>query len=173
MTTIRLTPAPVDIDVNVNEHDILSLFDGNLTFTIENRVREASREFAVEAATLKAEEVVTSREYRRTVRDWVMESMDMYELAREIAGNISVTEIAEAIAPDGNIEDNSRLLKALIESNQVKTRLEFFVTEQLHSGYFTAIIESAVDKRMTNIVNDVTERCMTAIAQRLAGGSDV
>lgn len=173
MTTIRLTPAPVEIDVNVNEHDILGLFDSNLTFTIENRVREAAKEFAVDAATLKAEEVVTSREYKRTVRDWMMESLDMYELAREIATNFDIQEVAELICPEGNIEENSRLVKALVESERVKARLEFFVAQQLHSEYFAAVIAAEVDKRMANVVNDVTERCMTAIAQRLAGGADV
>jgi hypothetical protein len=166
MATFKLTPHAIDMEVSIASENLVSLFDRSLTELVEQRVQ-----LSVSANLI---EIVNDREYTRKMRDWLVESIDMYDLADKVNNNLDYSQIIDAVIPDGyDVSANEKFMKAFATNRYVRSIIESSVNEYFRSAVGISKIEQLIEEKSANMVNDVVERAMVVISQRLSGGSDV
>lgn len=169
MTTIRLSTQSVDIPVTFSSADIGNLFDQSLTDLIAERVTAAilvsqPDENAV-AATLE-----NSTRFNRNIRNQVMESIDYSEIRSEVLSEINYSEIVESV--EGLFEE-ARFVVALTRNIRFKNMIENTMNSIVYSDTLTELVKKAVQERTANIENEIAEKVLAVIGNRLTGGMDV
>ena len=169
MTTIRLSTQSVDIPVTFSSADIGNLFDQSLTDLIAERVNAAilvsqPDENAV-AATLE-----NSTRFNRNIRNQVMESIDYSEIRSEVLSEINYSEIVESV--EGLFEE-ARFVVALTRNVRFKNMIENTMNSIVYSDTLTELVKKAVQERTANIENEIAEKVLAVIGNRLTGGMDV
>jgi hypothetical protein len=169
MTTIRLSTQSVDIPVTFSSADIGNLFDQSLTDLIAERVNAAilvsqPDENAV-AATLE-----NSTRFNRNIRNQVMESIDYSEIRSEVLSEINYSEIVESVE---GLFDEARFVVALTRNIRFKNMIENTMNSIVYSDTLTELVKKAVQERTANIENEIAEKVLAVIGNRLTGGMDV
>jgi hypothetical protein len=169
MTTIRLSTQSVDIPVTFSSADIGNLFDQSLTDLIAERVTAAilvsqPDENAV-AATLE-----NSTRFNRNIRNQVMESIDYSEIRSEVLSEINYSEIVESVE---GLFDEARFVVALTRNIRFKNMIENTMNSIVYSDTLTELVKKAVQERTANIENEIAEKVLAVIGNRLTGGMDV
>ena len=169
MTTIRLSTQSVDIPVTFSSADIGNLFDQSLTDLIAERVTAAilvsqPDENAV-AATLE-----NSTRFNRNIRNQVMESIDYSEIRRDVLEEINYSEIVESVE---GLFDEARFVVALTRNIRFKNMIENTMNSIVYSDTLTELVKKAVQERTANIENEIAEKVLAVIGNRLTGGMDV
>jgi hypothetical protein len=82
----------MEFDVAIDAASMPSLFNQSLETTICEKIDEHVSNRIPTAETV-AEQLEGSRDFLRRMRDWVIESMDTNEIARQIGNDISVGDI--------------------------------------------------------------------------------
>jgi len=169
MTTIRLSTQSVDIPVTFSSGDIGNLFDQSLTDMIAERVNAAilvsqPDETAV-AATLE-----NSTRFNRNIRNQVMESIDYSEIRSEVLSEINYSEIVESVE---GLFDEARFVVALTRNIRFKNMIENTMNSIVYSDTLTELVKKAVQERTANIENEIAEKVLAVIGNRLTGGMDV
>jgi hypothetical protein len=169
MTTIRLSTQSVDIPVTFSSGDIGNLFDQSLTDMIAERVNAAilvsqPDENAV-AATLE-----NSTRFNRNIRNQVMESIDYSEIRSEVLSEINYSEIVESVE---GLFDEARFVVALTRNIRFKNMIENTMNSIVYSDTLTELVKKAVQERTANIENEIAEKVLAVIGNRLTGGMDV
>lgn len=169
MTTIRLSTQSVDIPVTFSSADIGNLFDQSLTDLIAERVTAAilvsqPDETAV-AATLE-----NSTRFNRNIRNQVMESIDYSEIRSGVLEEINYSEIVESV--EGLFEE-ARFVVALTRNVRFKNMIENTMNSIVYSDTLTELVKKAVQERTANIENEIAEKVLAVIGNRLTGGMDV
>ena len=169
MTTIRLSTQSVDIPVTFSSGDIGNLFDQSLTDMIAERVTAAilvsqPDENAV-AATLE-----NSTRFNRNIRNQVMESIDYSEIRSEVLSEINYSEIVESVE---GLFDEARFVVALTRNIRFKNMIENTMNSIVYSDTLTELVKKAVQERTANIENEIAEKVLAVIGNRLTGGMDV
>jgi hypothetical protein len=169
MTTIRLSTQSVDIPVTFSSGDIGNLFDQSLTDMIAERVTAAilvsqPDENAV-AATLE-----NSTRFNRNIRNQVMESIDYSEIRQGVLEEINYSEIVESV--EGLFEE-ARFVVALTRNIRFKNMIENTMNSIVYSDTLTELVKKAVQERTANIENEIAEKVLAVIGNRLTGGMDV
>jgi hypothetical protein len=167
MATFKLTPQAIDMEVSISADNLVTLFDSGLTELVEQRVRQSVSAGLVDA--------VNSRDYLIKMRDWLLESIDMRDMAEMMHRNLDYRQIVDAILPeqDEGIHSNAKFMRAFASNAYAVRAIESVVDEWLRSDYAMSKIEQFIESKSANMVNDVVERAMVVISQRLSGGSDV
>jgi hypothetical protein len=169
MTTIRLSTQSVDIPVTFSSGDIGNLFDQSLTDMIAERVNAAilvsqPDENAV-AATLE-----NSTRFNRNIRTQVMESIDYNEIKQGVLEEINYSEIVESVE---GLFDEARFVVALTRNIRFKNMIENTMNSIVYSDTLTELVKKAVQERTANIENEIAEKVLAVISNRLNGGMDV
>jgi hypothetical protein len=169
MTTIRLSTQSVDIPVTFSSGDIGNLFDQSLTDMIAERVNAAilvsqPDENAV-AATLE-----NSTRFNRNIRNQVMESIDYSEIRSEVLSEINYSEIVESVE---GLFDEARFVVALTRNIRFKNMIENTMNSIVYSDTLTELVRKAVQERTANIENEIADKVLAIISNRLNGGMDV
>ena len=169
MTTIRLSTQSVDIPVTFSSADIGNLFDQSLTDLIAERVTAAilvnqPDETAV-ATTLE-----NSTRFTRTIRNQVLESIDYSEIRQGVLEEINYSEIVESV--EGLFEE-ARFVVALTRNIRFKNMIENTMNSIVYSDTLTELVKKAVQERTANIENEIAEKVLAVIGNRLTGGMDV
>jgi len=169
MTTIRLSTQSVDIPVTFSSGDIGNLFDQSLTDMIAERVNAAilvsqPDETAV-AATLE-----NSTRFNRNIRNQVMESIDYSEIRSGVLEEINYSEIVESVE---GLFDEARFVIALTRNVRFKNMIENTMNSIVYSDTLTELVKKAVQERTANIENEIAEKVLAVIGNRLTGGMDV
>jgi hypothetical protein len=169
MTTIRLSTQSIDVPVTFSSADIGNLFDQSLTDMITERVNTAillnqPDENAVAAA------LENSTRFNRTVRNQVMESIDYNEIKTGVLEEIDYTDIIQDVE---GLFDEARFVVALTRNVRFKNMIENTMNSIVYSDTLTELVKKAVQERTANIENEIADKVLAIISNRLNGGMDV
>lgn len=168
MTTIRLIPQVMEFDVAIDAASMPSLFNQSLETTICEKIDEHVSN-RIPTAENVAEQLEGSRDFLRRMRDWVIESMDTSEIAREIGGNIEINEIIESLDLNSEtILGNPTFLRQMTEYTRFRSLVANAVNNLHDTLSITQIIEDKINTMSVNIANDVADKVMTIIINRFS-----
>ena len=168
MTTIRLIPQVMEFDVAIDAASMPSLFNQSLETTICEKIDEHVSN-RVPTAESVAEQLEGSRDFLRRMRDWVIESMDTNEIARQIGNDISVSDIIESLDINSEtILGNPTFLRQMTEYTRFRSLVQSAVNNIHETMSVEQMIQDKINTMATNIANEVAEKVMTQIANRLS-----
>ena len=168
MTTIRLIPQVMEFDVAIDAASMPSLFSQSLETTICERIDEHVTN-RVPTAENVAEQLEGSRDFLRRMRDWVIESMDTNDMAREIGNNIDIGEIIDSLDINSEtILGNPTFLRQMTEYTRFRALVTSAVNNLHESMSVEQMIQDKINIMSTNIANEVAEKVMIQIANRLS-----
>lgn len=168
MTTIRLSTQSIDLPVTFSSADIGNLFDQSLTDMIAERVNHAIL-LSRPDETAIAESLENNTRFTRTVRNQVMESIDYNQIQTEILGEINYSEIVESVE---GLFDEARFVVALTRNTRFKNMIENTMNSIVYSDTLTELVKKAVQERTANIENEIADKVLAIISNRLNGGMD-
>lgn len=171
MPTIRVNtvPVPMELEVTTTSDQIINAFDTSLNEVIERTVRD---HVANGLASMVMEPA-----YVCSVRDWVMESLDYSYMSELVSRRFPVRDIVEELVENygsDNPFQSEQFLEGLARNSKFQMVMQRFVQEYLQvSSNFSQLIDAAVAKQTANLANEVADKVLTIISQRLNGGADV
>jgi hypothetical protein len=177
MTTIKLIPSVMEFDVSLDSASIPSLFSQSLETTITQEVtrqvegRIPSHDNVVESVSSYLEE---SRDFTRKVRNWVLESIDYSQIISEVGSNLDYQQLIDLTAP---LWENEAFLRHLMNNNRFRNLVNTQVSANISSTFDISTIREMVDEKVervtTNLSNEIAEKVLKVIQNRLTAGSDV
>lgn len=168
MTTIRLIPQVMEFDVAIDAASMPSLFNQSLETTICEKIDEHVSN-RVPTAESVAEQLEGSRDFLRRMRDWVIESMDTNEIARQVGDSIEISEIIESLDINSEtILGNPTFLRQMTEYTRFRALVTSAVNNLHESMSVEQMIQDKINIMSTNIANEVAEKVMIQIANRLS-----
>ena len=168
MTTIRLIPQVMEFDVAIDASSMPSLFSQSLETTICEKIDEHVADRMPTAESV-AEQLEGSRDFLRRTRDWVIESMDTDDLARKIGDRIEMSEIVGCMNLNNDTIFNSPgFLRQITEYTRFRNLVNQAVTNIHDSLSVTDIIQDKINTMSVNIANDVAEKVMTMLINKIS-----
>lgn len=177
MTTIKLIPSTMEFEVSVDSSSMPSLFNQSLETQIIQEVtrqvegRIPSHDNVVESVSSYLEE---SRDFTRKVRNWVLESMDYGQIVSEVGSNLDYQQLIDLTAP---LWENEMFLRHLMNNNRfrnlVNTQCSSLVSGTLNTTYIKEMVDEKVESMTSNLSNEIAEKVLKVIQNRLTAGSDV
>ena len=177
MTTIKLIPQVMEFDVSLDSASMPSLFSQSMETTIIEQVerqvngRIPTHDTVVESV---ANTMMESREYTRKVRNWVLESIDYSQIASEVRDSIDYAELIDLTAP---LWENEAFLRHLMSNsrfrNLVNTNVQANIASTLDTSTIKNMIDDKVESMTSNLSNEIAEKVLKVIQNRLTAGSDV
>lgn len=169
MTTIRLSTQSIDLPVTFSSGDIGNLFDQSLTDMITERVNHAIL-LSRPDETAIAEALEGNTRFTRTIRNQIMESIDYSEIRSGVLEDLNYSQIVEEI--EGLFEE-ARFVVALTRNQRFKNMIENTMNSIVYSDTLTELVKKAVQERTANIENEIADKVLAIISNRLNGGMDV
>jgi hypothetical protein len=169
MTTIRLSTQSVDIPVTFSSGDIGNLFDQSLTDMIAERVNAAIL-VSQPDETAVATTLENSTRFNRNIRNQVMESIDYHQIRCDVLEEMNYSEIVESVE---GLFDEARFVVALTRNIRFKNMIENTMNSIVYSDTLTELVKKAVQERTANIENEIADKVLAIISNRLNGGMDV
>lgn len=177
MTTIKLIPSVMEFDVSLDSASMPSLFSQSLeTQIIEEVTRQVDGRIPTHDTVVNdvATTMMESRDYTRKVRNWVLESIDYSQISREVSDSIDFAELVDLTAP---LWENEMFLRYLMNNNRFRNMVNTQVQSNIASTYDTVTIKRMVDEKVesmtSNLSNEIAEKVLKVIQNRLTAGSDV
>lgn len=177
MTTIKLIPSTMEFEVSLDSASMPSLFSQSMETTIIQEVtrqvegRIPSHENVVESVSSYLEE---SRDFTRKVRNWVLESMDYSQIVSEVGSNLDYQQLIDLTAP---LWENEAFLRHLMNNNRfrnlVNTQCSSLVSGTLNTTFIKEMVDEKVESVTSNLSNEIAEKVLKVIQNRLTAGSDV
>jgi hypothetical protein len=177
MTTIKLIPSVMEFDVSLDSASMPSLFSQSMETTIIEQVerqvngRIPTHDTVVESV---ANTMMESRDYTRKVRNWVLESIDYSQIASEVRDNIDYAELIDLTAP---LWENEAFLRHLLSNsrfrNMVNTQVQANIASTLDTSTIKNMVDDKVESMTSNLANEIAEKVLKVIQNRLTAGSDV
>jgi hypothetical protein len=174
MTTIKLIPSVMEFDVSLDSASMPSLFSQSLETTI---IEQVERQVAGRIPTTEdvvsqvAEQVTDDREFSRKIRDWVMESIDYYDIKRNVLDDMDYSEIAGNLIDDHSVHEN--LQRAILNNSRFRSMINTQVTAHLDSINIQEMVNEKIETLAVNMANTMAERVLETLIGRLRLGSDV
>jgi hypothetical protein len=167
----------MEFDVSLDSASIPSLFSQSLETTITQEVtrqvegRIPSHDNVVESVSSYLEE---SRDFTRKVRNWVLESIDYSQIISEVGSNLDYQQLIDLTAP---LWENEAFLRHLMNNNRFRNLVNTQVSANISSTFDISTIREMVDEKVervtTNLSNEIAEKVLKVIQNRLTAGSDV
>jgi hypothetical protein len=167
----------MEFDVSLDSASMPSLFSQSLETTIIEQVerhvngRIPTHDTVVESVSAT---MMESREYTRKVRNWVLESIDYSQIASEVRDNIDYQQLIDLTAP---LWENEDFLRHLLNNNRfrnlVNTQCTSIITGTLNTTYIKEMVDEKVESMTSNLSNEIAEKVLKVIQNRLTAGSDV
>jgi hypothetical protein len=177
MTTIKLIPQVMEFDVSLDSASMPSLFSQSMETTIIEQVerqvngRIPTHDTVVESV---ANTMMESRDYTRKVRNWVLESIDYSQIASEVRDNIDYQQLIDLTAP---LWEDEAFLRHLLNNNRfrnlVSTQCTSIITGTLDNNTIKELVDAKVESLTANLSNEIAEKVLKVIQNRLTAGSDV
>lgn len=177
MTTIKLIPSVMEFDVALDSASMPSLFSQSLETTIIEQVerhvngRIPTHETVVESV---ASVMMESRDYTRKVRNWVLESIDYSQITRDVSDSIDLAELVDLSAP---LWENEAFFRHLLSNNRfrnlVNSQVNAIASASLDHSTIRQMVDDKVESMTSNLSNEIAEKVLKVIQNRLSAGSDV
>ena len=168
MTTIRLIPQVMEFDVAIDASSMPSLFSQSLETTICEKIDEHVANRIPDAESV-ADALESSRDFLRRTRDWVIESMDTDDLARRIGDRIEMSDIVGSMNLNNDTIFNSPgFLRQITEYTRFRNLVNQAVNNIHDSLSVTDIIQDKINTMSVNIANDVAEKVMTMLINKIS-----
>lgn len=177
MTTIKLIPSTMEFEVSVDSSSMPSLFSQSMETTIIEEVerqvngRIPTHDTVVDSV---ASVMMEDRDYTRKVRNWVLESIDYNDIVTQVRDNLDYNELIDLTAP---LWENEMFLRHLLSNNRFRNLVNTQVQSNIASTYDTITIKRMVDEKVesmtSNLSNEIAEKVLKVIQNRLTAGSDV
>ena len=168
MTTIRLIPQVMEFDVAIDASSMPSLFNQSLETTICEKIDEHVSNRIPDAQSV-AEALEGSRDFLRRTRDWVIESMDTDDIARRIGDSIDMSDIVGSMNLNNDtIFNNPGFLRQITEYTRFRSLVNTAVANIHDNMSITNIIQDKIDSMSVNIANDVAEKVMTMLINKIS-----
>jgi hypothetical protein len=120
--------------------------------------------------TAIAEALEGNTRFTRTIRNQVMESIDYNQIRCDVLEEMNYSEIVESV--EGLFEE-ARFVVALTRNVRFKNMIENTMNSIVYSDTLTELVKKAVQERTANIENEIAEKVLAVIGNRLTGGMDV
>ena len=168
MTTIRLIPQVMEFDVAIDAASMPSLFNQSLETTICEKIDEHVANRIPDAESV-ANALESSRDFLRRTRDWVIESMDTDDIARRIGDSIDMSDIVSSMNLNNDTIFNSPgFLRQITEYTRFRVLVNQAVSNIHDSMSITDIIQDKINTMSVNIANDVAEKVMTMLINKIS-----
>lgn len=174
MTTIKLIPSTMEFDVSLDSASMPSLFSQSLETTIAEQVeRQVTGRIPTssDVASQVAEQVMDSREFSRKIRDWVMESIDYYDIKRNVLDDMDYSEIAGELINDDNVSEN--LMRHILNNARFRTLIGGQVSTYMETLDVPNMVNQKIEELSINMANTVAERVLETLITRLRLSTDV
>ena len=166
MTTVRLIPAQLDLEVRIDPTSVAGLFDESLEIMVTRRVDENMMGLKETIVENTYENVIDDRDFLRRIRDWAIESIDFGDIAQRSAEYIDAEMLENALCTD-------RFVRTLTDTTRFRNVVRGAMDTYMSNINITTLVQEAVNSAMLNVVNDAAERAVTLIQSRLNARSDV
>lgn len=177
MTTIKLIPSTMEFEVSVDSASMPSLFSQSMETQI---IEEVERQVNGRIPTLQmvvddvSSTMMEDRDYTRKVRNWVLESIDYTQIATEVRDNIDYNELIDLTAP---LWEDEAFLRHLLNNNRfrnlVNTQCTSIISGTLNTTFIKEMVDGKVESMTSNLSNEIAEKVLKVIQNRLTAGSDV
>ena len=166
MTTIRLVPSTVDLDVRIDPSSLSGLFDESVETMVHQRVDQNMIGLQETISTNAYDNVIENRDFLRRIRDWAIESIDFGDIAMRSAEYVDADMLENALCTD-------RFIRTLTDTTRFRNVVRGAMDTYMQNINFAIMVQEAVDTAMLNVVNDAAERAVTLIQSRLNARLDV
>ena len=166
MTTVRLVPSTMDLDVRIDPSSISGLFDESVETMVHQRVDQNMIGLQETISTNAYDNVIENRDFLRRIRDWAIESIDFGDIAQRSAEYIDADMLENALCTD-------RFVRTLTDTTRFRNVVRGAMDTYMSNINITTLVQEAVNTAMLNVVNDAAERAVTLIQSRLNSRSDV
>ena len=177
MTTIKLIPSTMEFEVSVDSASMPSLFSQSMETTI---IEEVERQVNGRIPTLQmvvddvSSTMMEDRDYTRKVRNWVLESIDYSQITSDVRDSLDYSELVDLTAP---LWENEMFLRHLMNNNRFRNLVNSQVSANISSTFDISTIRDMVDEKVeqvtNNLSNEIAEKVLKVIQNRLTAGSDV
>lgn len=166
MTTIRLVPSTMDLDVRIDPSSLSGLFDESVETMVHQRVDQNMIGLQETISTNAYDNVIENRDFLRRIRDWAIESIDFGDIAQRSAEYIDADMLENALCTD-------RFVRTLTDTTRFRNVVRGGIDTYMSNINITTMVQEAVNTAMLNVVSDAAERAVTLIQSRLNARSDV
>ena len=166
MTTIRLVPSQMDLEVRIDPTSVAGLFDESLEIMVTRRVDENMMGLKDTIVENTYTNVIDDRDFLRRIRDWAIESIDFGDIAQRSAEYIDAEVLENVLCTD-------RFVRTLTDTTRFRNVIRQGIDTYMMNANIATLIQEAVNTAMLNVVNDAAERAVTLIQSRLNARSDV
>ena len=168
MTTIRLIPQVMEFDVAIDAASMPSLFNQSMETTICQKIDEHVNNRMPTTESV-AEQIESSRDFLGRMHDWLVESIDTRDVARHIGDTIDMSDIIESLDINSEtILGNPTFLRQMTDYPRFRSIVTNAMNESYESNSIESFIEDKINSMSTNIANEVAEKVMIQIANRLS-----
>ena len=174
MTTIKLIPQAMEFDVSLDSASMPSLFNQSLETTIIEHVeRQVNGRIptVADVVTQVTEQVTDDREFSRKIRDWVMESIDYYDIKRNVLDDMDYSEIADSIVNEDNVSES--LQRAIVNNSRFRSMITTQVGISLEAMNLQEIVNEKIEQLSINMSNNLADRVLETLITRLRLSTDV
>lgn len=170
MATIKVqtVAVPMELEAQVTPEQIVQAFDSSIQELITKNTRQQVAEMLPS--------ILHAPEYVRTARDWMMESLDYSYMSELVSRHFQPRDIVDEMLNryGENILESDSYVERVARNSRVQAGIQRYTQEYLQaSGVVSGYVEEAVERLTANLANEVAERVLTIISQRLSGGADV
>ena len=166
MTTVRLIPAQLDLEVRIDPTSVAGLFDESLEIMVTRRVDENMMGLKETIMENTVENVIDDSNFLRRIRDWAIESIDFGDIAMRSAEYIDAEVLENVLCTD-------RFIRTLTDTTRFRNVIRQGIDTYMMNINITTLVQEAVNTAMLNVVNDASERAVTLIQTRLNARLDV
>ena len=166
MTTIRLVPSQMDLEVRIDPTTVAGLFDESVENMVNQRVDANMIGLQDTIVENTYTNVIDNRDFLRRIRDWAIESIDFGDIAERSAEYIDADMLENALCTD-------RFVRTLTDTTRFRNVVRGAMDTYMSNINITTLVQEAVNTAMLNVVNDAAERAVTLIQSRLNSRSDV
>ena len=177
MTTIKLIPSTMEFEVSVDSASMPSLFSQSMETQI---IEEVGRQVNGRIPTLQmvvddvSEAIKEDRDYTRKVRNWVLESIDYSEIITQVRDNLDYSELINLTTP---LWEDEAFFRHLLNNNRfrnlVSTQCNSIMSETMSASFVKELVDDKVESMTSNLSNEIAEKVLKVIQNRLVAGSDV
>jgi len=166
MTTIRLVPSTMDLDVRIDPSSLSGLFDESVETMVHQRVDANMIGLQETIMENTIENVTDDSNFLRRIRDWAIESIDFGDIAMRSAEYIDAEMLENALSTD-------RFIRTLTDTTRFRNVVRGAIDTYMMNVNIATLVQEAVNTAMLNVVNDASERAVTLIQTRLNARLDV
>ena len=166
MTTIRLVPAQLDLEVRIDPSSLSGLFDESVETMVHQRVDQNMIGLQETIMENTVENVIDNSNFLRRIRDWAIESIDFGDIAMRSAEYIDAETLENVLCTD-------RFIRTLTDTTRFRNVVRGGIDTYMSNINITTMVQDAVNTAMLNVVNDAADRAVVLIQSRLNSRSDV